>query len=170
MLVRKPTSYSKSLILWEFTTFTHTSKKYYLKDVLHNSIRGTEQVNPSDAANIRLHGTGRQVLLPQTWNHHHLEHRVHSCYRYTTVERIGVKKKNHKTRREWFKNIKLGLKSWEKKCNKWGTNKELLDCWTHTGVKHQHNLLINLNQRIIAYATLLIRLQSQREVFDQTAE
>lgn len=38
------------------------------------SVRGTKQVNTSDATHISLHSTRRQVLLPQTWNQYSEHH------------------------------------------------------------------------------------------------
>lgn len=46
----------------------------HLEDVFDDSVRGTEQVDAGDASHFGLHGTRRQVLLPQTWNQHSEHH------------------------------------------------------------------------------------------------
>lgn len=69
----------------------------HLKNMLHNSIRGTEQVNARDAAHLRLHSAWRQVLLPQTWNQqsgHRVQGRshIHVTQGTTTVQYRGGRK------------------------------------------------------------------------------
>lgn len=79
----------------------HLKVASHLKDVLNNSIRGTKQVNTRDAAHLRLHSAWRQVLLPQTWNHHRVP-RARGSHIHVTQYRGGTWKKQ-----DTYLNIKV---------------------------------------------------------------